>query len=365
MRARHRVLLAVSLVSATLAGCSTEQQAQAPDAPSAAVATFGVRVPAVDQHKLQIADQVRALDPCGFFDGEEFAAYTRAASAGPARGLDDCAVGLTTAGRTRASGLATIALAGDAPAPDETETRPIAGETVIVARTAAEDTDCAFKVPLRLPGSQPSSHDGAATATPWARVEGAGFDDSELNCQVATDAATALVSALRENRAPRRADATVTTTLADRSPCELMPAVPTGYTISRFDVQTRPYTCSFRVDGSAAGRYGSTVTVDFLLRPAAEALEPAEGQLAVDVAGHAALREESPATGSCFVSLTAGPPLASVATPKPSTTTSGTTAGTTSSAVTRGQVVIRVFAGSCAVADQLAPVAAEIFDANP
>ncbi|MET7768862.1 hypothetical protein [Nocardia sp. NPDC005366] len=356
MRARHRGLLAVSLALTTLLGCSAEQDMSEPAAPSAAVATFGVRVPAVDLHKLQVADQVRQIDPCGFFDSDEFAAYGEVTSSGPDRGLDDCTVGLTPKGRTRSAGRATIALTADQPGPDETETRQVAGETVVVDRAGTGDAGCAFKVPLRLPGSvaaATSRHDGEVGTVQWARVEGTGFDTSALDCQAATEAAAAMVSALRDNRIPRRDESAVEMTLADRSPCELMSGVPAGYTISRFDAQTRPYTCSFRVDGSSAGRYGSTVTVDFLLQAADGVLDPGEGRQAVAVAGRSALREESPQTGSCFISMTAGPVIKSVA----SSAQSGT--GTA-----RSQVVVRVFAGSCAVADQFAAIAAEMFGAN-
>ncbi|MEV0297049.1 hypothetical protein [Nocardia sp. NPDC050710] len=319
-----------------------------------------MKVPAGDAQKLQVADQVRTVDPCGLFDRDRLATYGQIAYVGPENSVDDCSIGVMPSGRPRLLARATIALAGTPPSPEETDTRQIAGETVVIDHIRNRDTSCTYKVPLRLPASAPTNNVAIpdvveVPAVQYAMVQGFGFPTSALNCQVATETTAAVISALRDNRIPRRDRSAIQVPLTNRSPCELTAKLPIGYAISSFDAQTQPYTCSFKVDGLDAGRYGTTITADFQLRDAAHVLEPRFGQRLVSVEGYPAIREET-STESCLVTFPVGPVVDSYL--------PGTPASQSEIDGARHQVVVRLYASTCPVADRLASIAAELFGAN-
>ncbi|WP_435591953.1 hypothetical protein [Nocardia sp. bgisy118] len=360
--ATRRTVTALVLGMAALAACAPpppDEPLRKPAPPNRPQAAYGVMVPSGDFQKLQVADQVRAVDPCGLIDRERLAARGQIATVGPDFAFGDCAVGVALPERARLLARVSIDLSVGEPGSKDTETRQIAGETVLVDGIRNDHLQCVYLVPLYFPASPPAA--GAAVpdvievpAVQYARVTAFMFSP-DRNCGIADEVTASLLGAVKENRLPRRDQATVRLPLAERSPCELMSELPTGFSVSKFDAEIEPYECYFTVKGAEAGPSGKTVSVSFQLDDADNALLPIRDQRLIDVGGHPALREQDVMTNSCSLEFPVGPVVDSYL--------PGTRASQSEIDGSRKQVIVRVSA-ACPVLDRLAPIAATTFGAN-
>lgn len=339
------VMAALLLGVAALAGCAPpppDEPLRKPAPPNRPQVTYGVTVPSGDFQKLQVADQARAIDPCGLIDRERLAVHGQIATVGPDFEFGDCSVGVALPERARLLARVSIDLSVGEPGSKDTQTRQIAGETVFVDGLRTDSLQCVYRVPLHFRAAEPAA--GGAVpdvvevpAVQYARVSAFAFDP-ERDCGIAEEVTASLLDAVKHNRLPRRDQATVRLPLAERSPCELMSKLPAGISVSRFDVQTDPYDCDFTVDGDGASQLLSNmVSVSFRLVGADDALVPIrDGQ-------------------HCNLAFPVGPIL--------DTYQPGTRASQSEINGARKQVVVRM-SGPCPVLDRLAPIAAETFGAN-
>ncbi|WP_157101139.1 hypothetical protein [Nocardia shimofusensis] len=282
-------LVLVLAVSFTAVGCSAAESEPwtPPKAPEAeTVTTFGRPVPTADYAKLEVAAQVRSVDPCALLDPGQFARFGTLRSAGPYDKLSDCVVRIDVPGSPAGADVQ-LDLVSYEPNPDE-ETVTIAGQTVV--RTS--HYGCGYKVPMEFGATEPSSEPTAVPdivevpPTPYLSISASGFPASTGgNCGVLRETIARILTAFVEDRVPRRSQSPTQLALADRSPCELLEHLPADVPAERFDVTTDPYDCEFW-----SGK--NIIHMKFYLTSPRAARAPFDFEQAETIAGYLVLVQE-------------------------------------------------------------------------
>lgn len=353
------------VLALVVSGCS-QQVAGKPDSDSrtaGASPTFGVSVPAGDRQKLDLAEQIRSVDPCGFFDQEKISAgYGQISTLGPDARISTCEVGLLQFNRKQVLSHVTIDMASYPPTNDEVN-KQIAGETVTVDGVRNSYGNCAYKVPLRFPAVRAAS--GAAVpdivevpTVAYATVSSAGFTPDTLGCQLVEETVTNIVTAFRDNKLPRRDNTQIDVPLTRRSPCELMQHLPAGLTVAKLDAEAEPYECRFQLRKPGGSQYlTDMISVGFRLNSADTAMKPSSTFAAAQVSGKPVLIDRDTAVGEprCSVWFAAG---AVVDTYRP-----GAPATASTKNAARWQPMVSLQA-PCRVTDAVTPAALTLFGAN-
>ncbi|WP_280393545.1 hypothetical protein [Nocardia brasiliensis] len=324
---------------------------------------FGVTVPPGDRQKLDLAEQLRTIDPCGFFDQPKIATYGQISTLGPDMTISGCRIGFLQNDRQQLHSKVVIELEGNPPSGSRTTTKQIAGETVTIDPERAFDGDCAYRVPLRFPansiGKQAHPDIVEVPAAAYAFVRTMGFTPVTFGCQVAEETVATIVTSVREQRIPRRDRPLVAVPLTERSPCELMGHLPPALHVLKLDAEVTPYECRFTVNLPAATgpRADDLVRVTFTPAGAGAAMTPVAGYRIDQIAGTPVLtkRETFGLTPVCYAEWPVGPVVDGYRPGTPATD------GAIKSA--RIQVMVKV-SGNCAVTDSLVPSAIELFGAN-
>lgn len=352
-----------ALLVVALCGCSQAQsgvpRAAEPIPTSAAPKTFGVTVSTDDRQKLEVAEKIRAVDPCAFFGEDTVSAHGVIATLGPETSVGDCEISFWQNEQRLLSSKITVDLDGPGLAPSAEDTsKQIAGETVAVDTRRGSNGDCAYKVPLRFPAQDSGSagNPGATVAAPlaYASVSSSSVKPAALGCQLVEATVTNIVTAFRDNRIPRRDNAMVDVPLARRSPCELMQHLPLGYEFERINAETDPYSCtSFLVSPDTKG-FSRALSVKFDVAQEDRAMTPNEDWKAAQVNGKAALiSRDSGKEPTCTVIFPVGPVVDGYRPGAPEV----------SRILGRKQVLVQVMA-LCKFTDDLVPVAMDLFGAN-
>ncbi len=357
-----------ALVLAALCGCAENGSESVSDGSSAAVEAsgdsgeqeiFGVTVPDGDAQKLRVAEEIRATDPCGFFDQDRIGEVGRIDVLGPTYSLSECEIGFLQYDRREFLSHLTIEM--DTPPPEAGEpTRQIAGEAITVDTNSSGD--CSYKVPMRFavkPSSSGQVPDVEEVPTvAYAKVSSAAVSPAELGCQLVEETVASIVDAFREQRIPRRDQSVADVPLADRSPCELLPHMPNEYTVIKFDAGTAPYECNvtFEAASSQAAFNADRVMIDLRLSRAETALEPFGNQTLGQVAGVPALigvrdpvANEEP---RCSVHIPVGPTIDASLPDNPKSDRSHW----------QSRVTVGIWS-VCRVTDVLGPIAVKVFGA--
>ncbi|KAF0848621.1 hypothetical protein FNL39_10146 [Nocardia caishijiensis] len=159
-----------------LAGCSqTDPGAPEPttivSTTSAAATKFGVPVTPADQQKLELADRIRTVDPCGLFDRDRLATHGKLTTLGPYQTVTGCRLGLLTP-QQRDGSAVHIVVTTQAPTSLAGNTVQIFDETAIVTDDVNPDRACALTLPVRFPErSEPGAQDRTTAETAHVRVE--------------------------------------------------------------------------------------------------------------------------------------------------------------------------------------------------
>ncbi|MGY2116590.1 hypothetical protein ACW9HR_22020 [Nocardia gipuzkoensis] len=319
-------------------------------------------VPTADRQKLDLAEQLRSVDPCAFFDQEKVSTgYGQISTLGPESRLGTCQVGLLQFNRKQVLSSVSIDMSSYPPTDDEV-TKQIAGETVTVDRVRNSYGDCAYKVPMRFP-----SRATAAATVPdivevpplaYATVSSAGFTPDALGCQLVEETVANIVTAFRESRIPRRDHALVDVPLTRRSPCEVMQHLPPGLTVAKLDAETAPYDCRFQLKKPGASQYiTDLVSVGFTLSSADRAMKPFAAFVPAQVGGKPVLIDRNTKVGEpiCSVRFPAGPVIDTYRPGAPATQSTKNAA--------RWQAIVSL-QGPCRVTDAATPAAMDLFGAN-
>ncbi|MFI7666251.1 hypothetical protein [Nocardia sp. NPDC049526] len=312
-----------------------------------------------DRQKLEVAQKIRAVDPCAFFNEDTISAHGVIATLGPDSTVGDCEISFWQSEQRLLSSKITVDLDGPGLAPSSEDTsKQIAGETVAVDTHRDSNGNCAYKVPLRFPAqdSGSSGNPGATGAAPlaYASVSSWSVEPAALGCELVEAAVTNMVTAFRENRIPRRDNALLDVPLARRSPCELLQHLPLGYEFQRIDAKTDPYSCtSFLVSPDTKG-FSRALSVEFDVAQHDRAMTPNSDWKAAQVNGRAALvSRDSGKEPTCTVIFPVGPVVDGYRPGAPEV----------SQILGRKQVLVQVMA-RCEFTDDLVPVAMDLFGAN-
>ncbi|WP_433574191.1 hypothetical protein [Nocardia brasiliensis] len=364
----HRAKFVLPVLLLVLVGACTQGVPDRPQRGESAAAEvpseiFGVKVPSGDRQKLDLAEQLRSIDPCGFFDQAKIATYGQISTLGPDMTISGCRIGFLQNDRQQLHSKVVVELEGTPPRSSGTTTKQIAGETVTIDPERAFDGDCAYQVPLRFPvesvGAQPNSDVVEVPAVAYAFVRTMGFTPVPFGCQVAEETVANIVIAFREQRIPRRDRPLVAVPLTERSPCELMSHLPPALHVLKLDAEVTPYECRFTVNlPEATGpRAGDLVRVTFAPTGAGAAMTPVAGYRLDQIAGKPVLtkRETFGLAPVCYAEWPVGPVVDGYRPGTPATD------GAIKSA--RIQVMVKV-SGNCAVTDSLVPSAIDLFGAN-
>ncbi|MFR9753939.1 hypothetical protein ACL02S_23270 [Nocardia sp. 004] len=319
-------------------------------------------VPAGDRQKLDVAEQVRSVDPCGFFDQARISTYGQISTLGPSMSsIGSCEVGFLQADEGRRYYLSHVIVDMDSyPPNDDDPSKQIAGETVTIDGVRSSDGDCAYKVPLRFPVSAAESSQNPdiieVPTLSYASVRAALITPAALGCELVENTVTNMVTMFRENRIPRR-EALVDVPLPQRSPCELMQHLPSKYTVDKFDAETQPYDCKFFLKSGSEIFGNDLVSVGFRLHDADRAMATFGSFESAQIAGKPVLIDRNTAVGEpqCAIRFPAG---AVVDGYRP-----GTPATESTKSAARSQPMVALRA-QCRVTDDLAPIAMELFGAN-
>ncbi|MFD4406689.1 hypothetical protein ACFWPH_28400 [Nocardia sp. NPDC058499] len=305
-------LMSVVAVSALLSGCSGASSApwEPPSAPEAQMVTaFGRPVPSGEHIKLQAAEQLRSVDPCGVLNLDSLSRLGEVMTAGPSRALSECVVNVAVAGQSL-PGTVKVDLAANGPSPDD-ETLDIAGETVAFDTLLSTGYSCHYQVPVKFPAT-PAPMSGTETEgpdivelppVPYMSVSASNFRSVDGGqCAVAQEVVAGILTTFAEDRVPRRNRAPVGVPLAERSPCELMERFPSEFPVERFDATTAPYECKLWVGGEIVGVY-------FKAEDGDSAMRPVSGQRAETIAGYPVLASEDdwPGGPKCVFNFAVGP----------------------------------------------------------
>lgn len=350
------------ILALVVSACSQQVAGKPGAEPADASPTFGVKVPPGDRQKLDVAERIRSVDPCGFFDQERISAgYGQIITLGPASRISTCEVGLLQFTRKQVPSHVTIDMASYPPRDDE-PTKQIAGETVTVDGVRNSHGDCAYKVPMRFPVRATG---GAAVpdivevpTLAYATVSSAGFTPDTLGCQLVEETVTTLVTAFRDNKLPGRNTSQVGVPLTRHSPCELMQHLPAGLTAAGLDAETEPYECRFQLRKPGGSQYNTDlVSVVFQLRSADTAMKPFSKFATTQVTGKPVLidRDTTISDPHCSVWFPAGPVIDTYRPGAPATASTKNAA--------RWQAMVSLQA-PCRVTDSVTPAALTLFGAN-
>ncbi|MEV5650256.1 hypothetical protein AB0L57_18570 [Nocardia sp. NPDC052254] len=342
-----RRLMLVLLVL-VLAGCS-QPKGGAPQAVTALPHTdFGIPLADEGKRNLELAEQLRTLDPCALIDTAALASYgSPQVSTTPAitsctlkvRGPDAdllAQVSVTVAGHGNSASAATA------------QTHRIEGLALPVNAGSVPGSLCGFTVPVGF-SPKPAVREPQSPADPvgYLSVDARFFGDA--TCDVAKRATASVITAVRDNRIPRRDHARIPVPLTDRSPCELTAHLPQGYSVTSFRPGWDPSQCSFGVASAGARIDRPAVNVTFALQNPDNVLHPTGGQRVEQIAGHPVLVQEA-GGNACQIVAPVGAPVASVALTEPPVEPE------------QHRAVVAVDA-QCSVLDDLAPVALDLFGA--
>ncbi len=358
-----RILLP-ALLAILVGGCSQVMPGTAePSRGSELSEVFGVQVPPGDRQKLDLAEQIRSVDPCGFFDQAKIATYGQISTVGPWQRIGECRLGFLQNDRNQYHSAVLVELESSPPRSSETTTKQIAGEAVTVSPDRAFSGECAYTVPLRFPavsgGGQSNPDIVEVPAVAYALVRTMGFTPKSFGCTVAEETVANVVTAFREQRIPRRARPLVAVPLTQRSPCEIMAHLPPNHHVIRFDAEVTPYECKFTVNlpNATGPRTDDLVGVSFKASSAGSAMAPVSGYQVEQINGKPALtkRDQNSAGPLCYVEFPVGPVVDGYLPGTPATD------GAIKSA--RIQVMVKL-TGNCTVTDRLVPPAMDLFGAN-
>ncbi|MEU2042677.1 hypothetical protein [Nocardia niwae] len=347
--------LAVTACSQQVAGTPGPQ-------PADASPTFGVRVPAGDRQKLDLAEQIRSVDPCGFFDQNRISAvYGQISTLGPDARISTCEVGVLQFNRKQVPSRVTIDMASYPPTDDEGN-KQIAGETVTIDGVRTSHGNCAYKVPMRFPvrptGGAAAPDIVEVPTVAYVTVSSAGFTPDTLGCQLVEETVTNIVTAFRDNKIPRRTNTQVDVPLTRRSPCELMQHLPAGLIVEKLEAETEPYECRFQLRKPGKSQYFTDmVSAGFKMVSADTAMKPFSTFVAAQVDGKPVLIDRDTAVGEprCSVWFAAGPVVDTYRPGAPATASTKNAA--------RWQPIVTLL-GPCRVTDTVTPAALKLFGAN-
>ncbi|WP_336085103.1 hypothetical protein [Nocardia sp. SSK8] len=352
MRSRFG-LSVLAVVMAAVSACSTTVTGTAgPDTGAAAPTAFGVPVTAADKQTFDTLDQVRSVDPCGFVDRAYFDAAGTISLLGPSTELAQCAIRFTPNGARNPSYLY-IDLDHNPPLNTE-PTRQIAGEPV-VALGPDSYGNCKYKVPLRFPivdtGSGQQDVVEIATVA-YAMVSSSSFDSSEFGCGLAERLVTAIATAFRDDRIPRRSAAATPVSeieLLTHNPCEIVAALPLQVRLSRLLVDFEPLGCSFMVDDNDDVAESVLVTFGLTRRPL-ESFRASDYVISVDGIPVLIHRDETIPPPTCIETFSVGPEL------DPAT-------GVEEVSRAKVQPIVNI-TGLCSTTEQIRPAAMRLFGAT-
>lgn len=351
--------VSILMMCAALSAClpSAPEPWQPPAAPeSQTVTTFGRDVPAGDHAKLQVAEQIRGVDPCALAEPDQLARYGTVAAVAPYYYLSECIVYVTTPGRELPSKVK-IDLSTYDPLPDD-ERVQVAGETVVVDRTGTTDYSCGYRVPMRFRATAVPDSDTAEVPdivelppVPYLYVSASDFRAREGNCGVAQDVVSRVVAAFAEDRVPRRDQSPARLALTDRSPCELLERFPDRHRPHRFDATAAPYDCQFWIGNEI-------VSMKFDVEYGDNPLRPVLDYRIETIAGYRVLvsdKVDSFGVRQCIFEFAVGPGF------------DGNRPGTDMSEGFRKSARVQPMAnltGVCEITRDLIPAALELFGAN-
>ncbi|WP_157227867.1 hypothetical protein [Nocardia asiatica] len=349
------------LLALVVTACSQAVEGAPRSAPPGAAPTFGVRVPAGDRQKLDIAEQIRSVDPCGFFDQTKLAAHGEIWTLGPEMEVGSCDIGLLQTNRKQVPSHLTITMNSYPPTAQEANEQ-IAGETVTIDRVRNSHGNCAYKVPLRFPvqatGTVAVPDIVEVPPLAYATVTSFGFTPDTLGCQLVRQTVADIVTAFRGNHLPRRGPGSGQLPLSQRSPCELMQHLPPAYTVVKLESETTPYDCrAFVKTPESKLHLDDLISAGFDLVAADRAMKPIYTWTPGQVGGKPVLIDRNTAVGEpiCSVQFPVGPVI--------DTYRPGAPARESVRRGARWQTTVTV-RGPCRVTDAVMPSAMNLFGAN-
>ncbi len=347
-----RRLLLVLLVL-VLAGCSPSKGGTPQATPSTGPlphTDFGVPLPDEARRHLELAEQLRTLDPCALIDTAALTSYGTPQVLTTQLTLTGCTVKVRTAASDLLAQVSvTVAGHGNSASAKTAQSFTIEGISLPVNAGSVPGSLCGFTVPIGF-WPKPAVRQPQSPVDPvgYLSVDARFFGDT--TCDVAKRATATVIDAFRGNRIPRRDHARVPVPLTDRSPCELTARLPQGYSVTSFAPAWDPVQCSFSVEKAAAHTVRQAVNVTFALQNPENVLRPSGPQRVEQIAGHPVLFQEA-GGNACQIVAPVGAPVSSVALTQPPVEPD------------RHQAVLAVDA-QCSVLDDLAPIALDLFGAN-
>ena len=345
-----RRLLPVLLILVS-AGCSSsnDRAPQGVTSDPLPHTDFGIALTEEDRQSLELAEQLRSVDPCGLIDRAGLASGGRP----EVMTVQDSIFGCTVKVRTATAGLlgrVSVTMAGSsASSPsDQAETVRIEGMPIPVSH--GPDSICGFSLPVSF-SPKPAVQEPQSVTDPvgYVNIEAAAFDNA--TCDVAKETTASVIEAFRSDRIPRRDHAQIRIPLTDRSPCELVTRLPKHYSVLSFAPTAEPSYCAFDIEDTASQSGGGHIAVHFVLREANDVMRPPPGTQTIEQADGSPVPSRDFGNDNCRIVAPVGPSVESVALTQPP-------------AETGEYRAVLALDGRCSVLDAIAPVARDLFGAD-